>query len=114
MKTVKTIITVFMLLTFMANYANDNKVITSSNGEITIIDENELVQVSISNADHSTYTLLLFSEDGTLLYKEILGNAASIVKTFDFKTSEVGTYKFLLKDGQGKVSSYKVKTGSRS
>ena len=114
MKTVKTIITAFMLLTFMVNYANDNKVITSSDGEITIIDENELVQVSILNTDHSTYTLLLFSEDGTLLYKEKLGNAANLVKTFDFKTSKVGTYKFLLKDSEGKVSSYKVKTGSRS
>ena len=114
MKTVKTIITAFMLLTFMANYANDKKVITSSNGEVTIINENELVQVSILNTNNATYTLAVYSEGGELLYKEKLGNAASLVKTFDFKTSEVGTYKFLLKSGEGEITSYKVKTGSRS
>lgn len=114
MKTVKTIITAFMLLTFMAHYANDGKVITSTTGEITITEENELVQVSILNTNNTNYTLAVYSEDGDLLYKEVLGNANSLGKTFDFKSSVIGTYKFKLIDGKGKVSSYKVKTGSRS
>ena len=114
MKTVKTIITAFMLLTFMANYANDGKVISSTRGEITITEENELVQVSILNTNNTNYTLAVYSEYGELLYKEALGNAKSLGKTFDFKNSTVGTYKFMLIDGEGKVSSYKVKTGSWS
>jgi len=114
MKTVKTIITAFMLLTFMANYANDSKVISSATGEITITKENELVQVSILNTNNSEYTLAVYSEDGELLYKENLGNENSLGKTFDFKDSVVGTYKFKLIDSKGKISNYKVKTGSRS
>lgn len=114
MKTVKTIITAFMLLTFMVNYANDSKVISSTNEEVTITEENELVQVSILNINNTNYTLAVYSEDGELLYKEELGNASSLGKTFDFKSSVVGTYKFKLIDSEGKVSSYKVKTGSRS
>ena len=114
MKTVKTIITAFMLLTFMANYANDGKVISSTNEEVTITEENELVQVSILNTNNTNYTLAVYSEDGELLYKEELGNASSLGKTFDFNSSVVGTYKFKLIDSEGKVSSYKVKTGSRS
>jgi len=114
MKTVKTMITAFMLLTFMANYANDLKVIATNDGDITITEDNELVQVSILNTNNATYTLAVYSEGGELLYKESLGNATSLGKTFDFTSSVVGTYKFKLIDGAGKVSSYKVKTGSRS
>lgn len=114
MKRVKRILVAFALTISMASMANDTKVISGNDGEITITENNELVKVSVLNTTASSYRLVIYSQDGEVMYRGTLGNDQSLGRWFDFKNAPEGTYKFKLVSKDGEIFSYKVKTGTRS
>lgn len=52
-------------------------------------------------------SLSIYSEKGGELFSENLGNTESVVKSYDLKTLEIGTY-FLVAESAQKVEKYKI------
>lgn len=52
-------------------------------------------------------SLSIYSEKGGELFSENLGNTESVVKFYDLKTLEIGTY-FLVAESAQKVEKYKI------
>ncbi|MEL6812249.1 MAG: hypothetical protein AAFP76_13045 [Bacteroidota bacterium] len=112
MKTVKRILVALTLLFSLTGYANEIKVITSDDGNVTIAEKNQLVQVSVLNVEKSNYKIFVYSPNGELLYQGKMGSETSLGKAFDFGKAEAGTYRFKLVDSAGKVSTYRFATSS--
>lgn len=112
MKTIRRILMAFALVYSAGVFANDVKVVSGNSGDVTITEDNEMVQVSILNVEKLSYTLFIYSENGDLLYKGKLGNGQSLGRTFDFRDAQSGKYKFKMVSETGKTSIYRVQTGS--
>ena len=112
MKTIRKILMAFALVFSTGVFATNVKVISGNNGEVTITEENEMVQVSILNVNKQSYTLYIYSEDGDLIYRGAFGNDQSLGRTFDFRDAQIGNYKFKMVSETGETSIYRVQTGS--
>lgn len=113
MKTVKRILVALAVTFTLAMNANTERVITSKEGEVTITENHQLVQLSVLNTLESNYTLTIYGPGGQEIYQGNLGNNNSLGQQFDFRTAVNGTYTFVLTNDNGAVSSHKIKTGFR-
>lgn len=109
MKTIKNVVLTGMLMISMASFANDN--FYNKDGNVTISQQDEIVQVSILNTMNASYQLYIYSEEGTLIYKGRLGSNISLGKAFDFQTAQKGTYTFKLVTNAGATFVQDVKIG---
>ncbi len=110
MKTIKNVMLTGLLMISMASFANNVKFI-NKDGNVTITSQNEMVQVSVLNTKNASYQLLIFSEDGTLVYKGRLGSDLTIGKAFDFQTAQKGVYTFKLVTNAGATFEQDIKIG---
>ncbi|HPF10601.1 MAG TPA: hypothetical protein PKW08_04780 [Flavobacteriaceae bacterium] len=110
MKTLKNVMLAGLFAMTMNSYAN-NVPVFDIDGNVTISQEADKVQVSILNTANVTYQLIIYSEDGTLVYKGWLGNAVSLGRAFDFQTAQKGTYTFKLISKEGALFEQDVKIG---
>ena len=113
MKTVKRILVALTMTLTLAMNANTERVISSREGEVTITEDRQLVQLSILNTQQSNYTLTIYGPNGQEIYEGSLGSDNSLGQQFDFSNSVNGTYTFVLTNDAGAVSTYKIKTGIR-
>ncbi|PQB04527.1 hypothetical protein [Aureitalea marina] len=113
MKTVKRILVALAVTCTLAMNANTERVITSKEGEVTITEDRQMVQLSVLNTQESNYTLVIYAPNGQQMYEGELGSANSIGQQFDFTNSVNGTYTFVLTSDAGAVNTYKIKTGFR-
>ena len=109
MKTIKNVMLAGLLMIGMATNASERFAI--KDGIITITENNEVVNVSILNTKNATYKLIIFSEDGSIVYKGWLGDDLSLGKVFDFQTAQEGTYVFKLVSKSGAEFEQEVKIG---
>jgi len=109
MKTMKKVLFAGLLMISMASYANEK--FASKDGNVTIIQDEETVNVSILNTKNASYQLFIYSEDGTLVYKGWLGSDVSLGKAFNFQTALEGTYTFKLVSKEGASFEQDVKIG---
>ncbi len=109
MKTIKNIMLAGLLMIGAA--ANANERFATKDGNVTITQEKEVVNVSILNTMNATYKLIITSEDGAVVYKGWLGDNLSIGKAFDFQTAPEGTYTFKLVSQNGASFEQDIKIG---
>ncbi|KAA3622528.1 MAG: hypothetical protein DWP94_08055 [Flavobacterium sp.] len=111
MKTIKRILMAGTLVATLSATANNDKLIVGNNSDVTITNSNETVDISILNTQNNTYTLYIYNPNGELVFKQSLGNDASLGKRFNFEWAHKGDYTFTFVTNQGERSSYQVKTG---
>jgi hypothetical protein len=112
MKTIKRILMAGMLVVSLSVNANEVREITVKSSDVTIAKkENHQVEVSILNTEKIAYTLYIYNPNGELVFKEKLGNEASLGKRFDFESALRGNYKFTFVTNNGDKTSYTVKAG---
>ena len=113
MKTVKRIFVVIAMMSTMVMNANNIKIISGEGANITIVEENKTVQVSILNTQSESYSLFIYSDTGDLVFEGTLGNGISLGKVFDFENAVHGNYKFKFVSSNGNSYSYNIRTGSK-
>jgi hypothetical protein len=111
MKTIKRILMAGMLVMSLSASANEERSIAFKSGDVTITKENRQVDVSILNTEKNTYTLYIYNPNGDRVFKERLGNDASLGKRFNFASALKGIYTFTFVTDAGEKSSYTVKAG---
>ncbi|MBT8263319.1 MAG: hypothetical protein KJO05_10880 [Bacteroidia bacterium] len=112
MKTIKRILLAGLLVVSVSAYANNEKIIAVNNGDVTITkEENRQVDVSILNTENYSYTLYIYNPNGELVFKEKLGNEASLGRRFDFNSALKGNYKFTFVTDSGNKTTHIVKAG---
>lgn len=106
-----TMIAGLLMLTVSA-MASDGKVISSEERDVTITENNEMVNISILNTENSDYSLYIINPNGEVVFKGKLGNDTSLVKRFDFKGAIKGNYTFKFKTSSGENFVYTLRTGA--
>lgn len=113
MKTLKNILVgIALIATTVGVHANDARIIVSEENNVTITEENDLVEVSVLNTQQEMFQLLIISPEGKIVFDGFLGNEASLGKQFDFNSAAAGTYKFKFVTGNGASFSYDVTAGN--
>ena len=102
MKTMKNVMLAGLFVLTLSAFANNEKV-TTKDGNVTITQDNETIAVSVLNTQNAHYKLFIYSEEGTLVFKGILGSETSLGKAFDFQTAEQGTYTFKVVSNNGET-----------
>ena len=101
-----------MFMLTLTAMANDGKVISEKERDVTITESKEMVDISILNVEKSDYTLYIFNPNGEVVYNGKLGNEASLVRRFDFKGAIEGKYTFKFMTTSGENFTYTLTTGS--
>lgn len=109
MNTLKNVMLAGLLMIGVA--ANAKERFATKDGIVTITKNNEVVNVSILNTKNASYKLVIYSEDGSVVYKGWLGDDLSLGKVFDFQTAEEGTYVFKFVSKSGAEFEQDVKIG---
>lgn len=110
MKTLKNFITVLVLTFSLTSFAtNGDNVTTEEN--VTITNTSNTVAISILNTENNSYKLYIYSENGDLVFKSLLGSKTSLGQAFDFNTAEAGTYIFKVVSDEGTITNQKVVIG---
>ncbi|MEZ4874725.1 MAG: hypothetical protein R2793_04575 [Flavobacteriaceae bacterium] len=110
MKTMKNVLlTGLLMISLMATASNEKG--APKVGNVTITEQNETVAVSVLNTQNATYTLFIYSEDGTMVFKSTLGSHTTLGKAFNFQTAQEGVYTFKLVTNAGETFVKDIKIG---
>lgn len=113
MKSIQKMLVALAMMVSFAGFSNDSRVITSKDGDVTIVAKDRMVEVSVLNTAQTNYSLTIFSPAGEVLFEGELGNDNSLGRVFDFNSAMNGTYTFLFTSEDGSVNRYRVNTGNR-
>ncbi|NQX78898.1 DUF3244 domain-containing protein [Gilvibacter sp.] len=105
----KNVIATVALMASMAATANTGNPTTNP---VSIQEDSNVVRVSVLNTTLDTYKVYVYNQNGELIHKSYLGDAASIGQQFDFNDAPEGTYTFKLVNASGNTYSYSVKAGA--
>ena len=93
----------------MAATANNENPTTNP---VSIQEDANVVRVSVLNTTLDTFKVYVYNNNGELIHKSFLGDAASIGQQFDFSDAPAGEYTFKLVAKSGKTYSYSVNAGA--
>lgn len=106
---IKRVIATAALMVSIAATANN----TNNNPTpVSIQEDANMVRVSVLNTANETFKVYIYNEEGEIIYKSYLGDAASLGQQFDFSDAPEGEYTFKLVAKNGKSYSYLVETGA--
>ena len=107
MKTIKRVMATAALMVSLAATANND-----ATNPISVQEDANMVRVSVLNTNQETFKVFVYNEQGEIIYKSFLGDAASLGQQFDFNNAPQGEYTFKLVTRSGKTFSYSVETGA--
>ena len=105
----KNVIAAVALTVSMAATANNGNPTTNP---VYIQEDANVVRVSVLNTTLDTFKVYVYNNNGELIHKSFLGDAASIGQQFDFSDAPAGEYTFKLVAKSGKTYSYSVNAGA--
>ncbi|ARV13137.1 hypothetical protein BTO09_12625 [Gilvibacter sp. SZ-19] len=105
----KNVIAAVALTVSMAATANNENPTTNP---VSIQEDANVVRVSVLNTTLDTFKVYVYNNNGELIHKSFLGDAASIGQQFDFSDAPAGEYTFKLVAKSGKTYSYSVNAGA--
>lgn len=105
----KNVIAAVALTVSMAATANNGNPTTNP---VSIQEDANVVRVSVLNTTLDTFKVYVYNNNGELIHKSFLGDAASIGQQFDFSDAPAGEYTFKLVAKSGKTYSYSVNAGA--
>lgn len=103
---IKRVITAVALTLSMAATANKDV------NPISVQEDSKMVRVSVLNTANETFKVYVYNDQGEIVYKSFLGDAASLGQQFDFSDAPNGEYTFKLVSNSGEEYSYSVNTGA--
>lgn len=103
---IKRVITAVALTLSMAATANKDV------NPISVQEDSKMVRVSVLNTANETFKVYVYNDQGEIVYKSFLGDAASLGQQFDFSDAPKGEYTFKLVSNSGEEYSYSVNTGA--
>lgn len=112
MKNLKKTVLMLALTISLGAQATEGNDKVLGNQNLTIVDNNNAVSVSILNNNSAVYTLIVTDSYGEIMYREQLGNALVIGKQFDFNTARKDRYNFTFVTQDGERETYKVFLGT--